>query len=102
MVDSKLLERLRKADPATYDLWKKMHRQMSEGSAMSDAWLQHVLQDAIQAKGMWLKQSQDCTGKLYIAEIGQIEEDWDGTWKAEGDSPAEALLRAYLAAIECV
>jgi hypothetical protein len=51
----------------------------------------------IAARGWSLKQSQDCSGKLFIATIGEIQgDDISCEWKEESDSPAKAILTAYL------
>lgn len=117
MIDPALLTRLRKTDTET---WHKFDARIvgsatcHDGSNFVDvdicrirldepvqeAWLQHVLQDAIRAKGWQFKlQSVKINGNPgYEAVIWFVR----GERRDIGNSPAEALLLAYLAAIECV
>ena len=98
MIAPALLDALREKDPGAYGAWKAMHDVYSirEGCAMSDAWVQAVLQDACQARG-WdftlstLKYKNRC-----IARIDMIDENKTVQY---GDSPTEALLAAYIGAL---
>lgn len=98
-----MLARLEKADTETYHAWKIMHTNMSEGSAMSDAWLQAVLQDAITSRGwLWTLSAEDKghpTGAPYTCHLWD-EDINEMVMDISGGSPAGALLAAYLAAIE--
>ncbi len=130
MVDSELLDRLRKADPETYERIARgipmqpcgqyMIMDIGTGPRMSqyheaympidvlipkvaEAWHQHVLQDAIRARkwtlitvelGEWSRENP-CQAMIQgYPELKRVS--------GFADSPAEALLKAYLAAIECV
>ena len=78
-------------------------------SEVAFAWLQHCLQEAIRERGWHLLQSQDQDTGRYYADISEIAPGYDGDYwtekhlylicEVEGDTEAEALLRAYLAAI---
>lgn len=104
-----LLEALREKDPGAYGAWKVMHEVYSirEGCAMSDVWLQAVLQEACQARG-WFgavyfgKKDGDLAkvfGHSHCAIISWKDGELYRHIKQFGDSPAEALLRCYLVAI---
>ena len=91
------LARLKELDLAVYTAWHLMIDVygVREGCIMSDAALQHCLQEAIAARGWHWNVSNDdeeywgCihnTGCLLSME--------------DGDSPAAALLAAYTAALE--
>lgn len=60
------------------------------------AWLQHCLQEAIRWRGYSHELKYLATSQTAIADI-YFE---NSTWSAEGTTEAEALLRAYLAAIQ--
>lgn len=110
MIDPALLDRLREADPDVYEEWKGMmitFPVIREGSRISDAWLQHVLQEAIRVRKWYLKQyhrlgNDSVLGGQSMAQIILSKpttfDEASPKWY-EGESPAEALLRAYLAAI---
>lgn len=100
MIDPSLLARLQKADPGAHNAWKIMHDVYSirEGSAMSDAWLQHVLQDTIAAKG-WFYWIQWDTNYGNVAGVNKEHPDKEYMCD-DADSPAEALLKCYLAAVK--
>ena len=98
MIDLNLL---REKDPATYIAYSHVpNAHLLTGTPVMDAWLQAVLQDAIQAGG-W----QGIV--LFNAESNRavIDDRVDGMGgtrilaEREGASPAEALLAAYLEAI---
>jgi len=113
-MNQELLDRLQKADPG---LWEKIaETALSEygyhdeefnawisnaityadlfGSAQ-EAWLQHCLQEAIRARDGWGCQITSF-GLPVIANVYNRREYTTG----RGDTEAEALLRAYLAAIQ--
>jgi len=104
-----LLEELKKLDPACYDeiwrwaLWLE-DPDFGEYKADDPEYLRHrddVIQGCVQRAcgGWYLKQSRDSGGKLFIATIGEVQDrDWNDEWKGEGDSPAKAILTAYIAA----
>ena len=102
-----LLEALREKDPGAYGAWKAMHDVYSirEGCAMSDAWVQAVLQDACQARGWsWRMQGfpeidDDHPGQTCCTIMRRKGIIWYDHKTAYGASPAEALLAAYLEAI---
>ena len=122
MIPADLLDQLREKDP---DLWEKIaETALSEyeyhdeefnawisntitytdlfGPAQ-EAWLQHCLQEAIRARGWHLYQirNDDLPGLPCFADIiilGHGKEH-DIHHEGEGDTEAEALSRAYLAAI---
>lgn len=119
MIDSALLDRLQKADPATwkrfvdtemftyneYDDYGKIEHYVYQEDvidAAKDAWLQHVLQDAIRVRGWGRTQISHAdyeTGSRYVC---QIRTSPTGGFYGIGDTDNEALLKAYLQAIECV
>ena len=71
---------------------------------MAGAWLQHCLQEAIRARGWHLYQirNDDLPGLPCYAEIVILGhgKEHDISHDGEGATEAEALLRAYLAAIQ--
>jgi len=114
-MNQELLDRLQKADPG---LWEKIaETALSEyeyhdedfnawifnaitytnlfGPAQ-EAWLQYCLQEAIRWRGYSHKLKYLATSQTAIADI-YFE---NSTWSAEGTTEAEALMRAYLAAIQ--
>ena len=98
------LGRLKELDPETFDEWRYVYRGNWEGAEYSgvklertDLWLlQGVIQEAIVARG-WIF-SLDRVNGHYTAYI------WDERDREMGagsrDTPAEALLRAYITALE--
>lgn len=126
MIDPALLDRLQKADPDTwnrfvdtelftyneYDDYGKTERYAYQEDlieAAREAWLQHVLQEAIRTQKWHLLQSQDPSTRVYYVEISKIAPGYAGDhytehclWligSGEDNSPADALLKAYLEAI---
>lgn len=124
VIDPALLTRLEKADPETwgrivrgvplkpcgqyltYDngeirsvMYKAAYIPFGELlPEVAEAWLQHVLQDAIRANGWQFKlQSVKIDGNPGYESVIWIVR---GERRDIGNSPAEAILRAYLAAIE--
>lgn len=102
MIAATLLEALREKDPGAYGAWKAMHDVYSirEGCAMSDAWVQAVLQDACQVRGWAITLT-------YNPPSGPDAPFWEcHVWPDDrcraapkADSPTEALLRCYLEAL---
>jgi len=102
-MNQELLDRLQEADPDTYHEWQWGLMQCSKSGvsidmngALAEAWLQASLQAAIWARLWWYELSAkgECVaiighGNVCIAEM-------------LGDTEAEALALAYLAAIEAI
>jgi len=96
------LDRLKVADPTTYEKYISSPAYIYDYSERQKmAWLQAVLQEAISAKGwqgiILFNQERN------RAVIEDIVDGWGGTRKLselEGDSPAAALLAAYITALE--
>lgn len=122
MIDPSLLARLREADPETYKQieevnWAKElaeeteyvcdewgHRcHLSLPDCYDEAILQHVLQDAIRAE-KWRYFQESTRDEGFSAYIGKPEgkQSMQIGSRCYGNSPAEALLKCYLAAVECV
>jgi hypothetical protein len=98
MIDPALLDRLQKADPDVYEEWKGMmitFPVIREGSRISDAWLQHVLQEAI-ASREWAYQIMHTPRHIKATVLKKCIYTIFG----EGKTDTEALLRAYLGAIK--
>ena len=120
MIPADLLDQLQEKDP---ELWEQItglelaeYEYDDENGSMSgyiyqedlikgaqEAWLQHCLQEAIRARGWHLYQirNDDLPGLPCFADIiilGHGKEH-DIHHEGEGDTEAEALSRAYLAAI---
>ena len=99
----KLLDKLEQVDPATWGRYntKDIICNVDLAIALKDAWLQAVLQTAIAANGhmfsvshMWPKESlpsYQWKARIFI--------DPDNIIEVRGESPAEALLAAYVEAI---
>lgn len=106
MIDPVLLTKLRKADPETWTRWHWTICILEEvqvpdlNSPISEAWLQHVLQDAIRVRDWSIYQISNpgLPKETYYADI--YKHDPDLHFEAFGNSPADALLKAYLQAIE--
>lgn len=106
MIDPALLTRLREADPETHDRYVNLMRDIDplcecDIPVCENAILQAVLQDAIRAKGWQGIVLFDEDGSRSVIDgpnrgFGQRDKLSEQT----ANSPAEALLRAYLAAIE--
>lgn len=73
MIPSDLLDQLREKDPGTYHAYGTMLAAYGivEGSPMSEAWLQHCLQETIRARGWHLYQirNDDLPGLPCFADI---------------------------------
>lgn len=91
------LARLKELDPETWSEWRYVYRGNWEGAdyepgvrlERTDLWLlQGVIQDAIAARG-WIWQN-DSRGEAFI--FAHIED--------AAPTPIEALLRAYIKALE--
>jgi hypothetical protein len=98
---NKLLDRLKQVDPTTYKRYNtdKIICDMDLAIAVKNAWLQACLQTAIRSRGGWYwkisSQQLDSTGK-YVCEIVK-ESGWKTVWvREEGNSPADAMLAAYI------
>ena len=99
MIPADLLRELQEADP---ELWILYTNNDFVGK-VSEAWLQHCLQESIRARGWHLYQirNDDLPGLPCFADIiilGHGKEH-DIRNEGEGSTESEALLRAYLAAI---
>ena len=99
-----LLDRLKQIDPTTYKRYNtdKIICDMDLAIAVKNAWLQACLQTAIRSRGGWYwkisSQQLDSTGK-YVCEIVK-ESGWKTVWvREEGNSPADAMLAAYIEAM---
>jgi predicted metal-dependent HD superfamily phosphohydrolase len=99
-----LLDRLKQIDPTTYKRYNtdKIICDMDLAIAVKNAWLQACLQTAIRSRGGWYwemsSQQLDGTGK-YVCEIVK-ESGWKTVWvREEGNSPADAMLAAYIEAM---
>jgi len=104
------LDRLKVTDPATYDMY--MNGMIKRGSgftaemvmtSMQKAWLQWCLQEAITAKGTWAFYVGKTPITGYFAEIhtkGAPSKGSEIVTRTDYDSPAAALLAAYIAASE--
>lgn len=119
MIPADLLDQLREKDP---DLWEKIaETALSEyeyhdeefnawisntitytdlfGPAQ-EAWLQHCLQEAIRARAGW----SYCVSNTYQSQthikpiMAMVFTGKESYWR-DGDTEAEALLRAYLSAL---
>ena len=99
-----LLDKLKQVDPAAWHRYNTSDIicNVDLAIALKDAWLQAVLQSAIAAKGhmfsvshIWPKESLPAyqwKARIFI--------DPDNIVETRGDSPAEALLAAYVEACE--
>jgi hypothetical protein len=110
MIDPALLDRLREADPETYGRYLSEKIGESDGGfkvikidmlsdvpdCVKEAWLQHVLQEAIQTKGWSYHMWYIHQGKYVEALISMH----NNTIDFKCDTESEALLRAYLEAIK--
>ena len=100
------LGRLKVADPETWDYYIqfKVHENIYDEEALGYI-LQGCIQRAIQARGWhWLLEEADQSMKLngtFLAYIADQNFDDLATY-ITADTPAEAILVAYLAAIQCV
>ena len=97
-----LLDKLKQVDPAAWDRYNTngIICNVDLAIALKDAWLQAVLQTAIAAKGhmfsvshIWPRESLPAyqwKARIFI--------DPDNIIETRGNSPAEALLAAYIEA----
>ena len=97
-----LLDKLKQVDPATWDRYNTEDIICNVGLAivLKDAWLQAVLQEAIAAKGYMFSVSHTWPKESLPAYQwkARIFIDPDNIIDVRGDSPAEALLAAYVEA----
>jgi len=115
MIPADLLDQLREKDPGLWERMRRMpiyvHRDSSltgdltksDNTELVAAWLPHCLQEAIRARGWHLYQirNDDLPGLPCFADIiilGHGKEH-DIHNEGEGSTEAEALLRAYIAAL---
>lgn len=103
MIDPALLTRLQKADHETYDLFNTIITKectVIGRQILDKAILQQVLQDAIRARDWSIYQISNpgLPKETYYADI--YKHDQDLHFEAFADSPAEALLKCYLAAVK--
>ena len=97
MIPADLLNQLREKDP---ELWIRYTNNDFVGK-VSEAWLQHCLQESIRARGWYYSiwnTSPDST-EVIIRRGGEGYINPDFMHIGEGKNEAEALLMAYLAAI---
>jgi hypothetical protein len=99
-----MLQKLRKCDPATYRTYLDgishfgvLAGERCEGSPQK-AWLQAVLQEAIAAK-LW-DLCAGCHPKMQDRRCYAVVSVDDTTYTTFGDTHAQALLAAYIAAKE--
>lgn len=97
MTIAELLARLKVTDPETWDYYIqfKVHENIYDEEALGYI-LQGCIQRAIQARG-WAYQQF-----LYLDALGTktaIVWNMGSAFESDGDSPAEAILSAYLLAI---
>jgi hypothetical protein len=99
-----MLEQLKQADHATYEAFTGLHERHPEiciESKVSMAWLQEVLQEAIQARDRWeyvMELVEDRRTAVFIGKPSGTDIQYGPIHFA--DCPAHALLAAYLAAID--
>ena len=105
MIPADLLDQLREKDPELWERYKQWsaHMDIYDETALQYI-LQGELQEAIRARGWHLYQirNDDLPGLPCFADIiilGHGKEH-DFHHEGEGSTEAEALLRAYLAAIQ--
>ena len=119
MIPADLLDQLREKDP---DLWEKIaetalseyeyhdeefNEWISNAITYTDlfgpaqeAWLQHCLQEALRARAGW----SYCVSNTYQSQthikpiMAMVFTGKESYWR-DGDTEAEALLRAYIAAL---
>ena len=95
MIPADLLAALREKDP---DLWEKYKQWSAHMDIYDETALQYILQgelqERIRGRGWWYQIATGYNGviqaQVYCSEVGLHK----------GDTEAEALLRAYLAAIQ--
>jgi len=113
---SELLDRLKVADPGTYETAQLYTREVAECDARYQDIVQGCIQRAIAVRG-WVF---DIEGKIgfdsyppsagYVASISELGAGYDGDYynprhqycicESRGDTPSEAILASYLAALE--
>ena len=119
MISADLLDQLREKDP---EMWMEITRtELAEieycdvdgdecepdyiywaglRSEAQDAWLQHCLQEAIRARAGW----SYCVSNTYQSQthikpiMAMVFTGKESYWR-DGDTEAEALMRAYLSAL---
>lgn len=95
MISSDLLNQLREKDPYTYARYMEYTREFCHAVDPRAEWiLQAIIQEAIRARAGWGYQITSF-GLPVIANVYNRREYTTG----RGDTEAEALCRAYLAAI---
>ena len=99
MIPADLLDQLREKDP---ELWIRYTNNDFVGK-VSEAWLQQCMQEAIRWRG-WAYQVSCTFQGTRFAKIATINPDGSKWFHDDQHAPteAEALLRAYLAAIQVV
>lgn len=104
MIPADLLSALREKDLELFNTWIAVVRQIDNHAAdgtdidtpISMAWLQYCLQEAILARG-WVYFIQPSSKNLLVIVEAPAPAPLDGiTYRGEGPTEAEALLRAYL------
>jgi len=108
-----LLDKLRKLDSTTWFRYKEGMWIDHMGLGLPpelmrpkdrDKWLQGVIQDAISARADKTKQANKTWGYLIVHFHDEIFADvWiksPGFYRGDGDTPTEALLAAYVQALE--
>ncbi|MCK9571440.1 hypothetical protein M0R72_21000 [Candidatus Pacearchaeota archaeon] len=103
-----MLDRLSQADPNAFATYAKLMRDcnMFIDVRIRPAILQAVLQEAITSRGwLWSLSAEDKGHPLSIAGTPYTCHLWDEdinemVMDVSGESPAQALLEAYLSAIE--
>jgi hypothetical protein len=95
-----LLARLKKLGPDTYFRYHDVSVRLGLKiirPGLPYAWLQYVIQDAAKARGwdseVYYYSDGIAEGAMFISEDMSVEE-------CGGDTPAEAILAAYIAALE--
>ena len=107
---NELLAKLKELDPETFDEWRYVYRGNWEGAEYkpgvklerTDLWLlRGVIQETIESNGYFydifnpnFDSSLKKTYRAVIRRLGCIR------LSSDGDTPAEALLRAYITALE--
>lgn len=103
---AKLLAKLEKLDPDTWDALEKIENNSIIYSCVigqvSEYILQGAIQDAIKAKfgGRFTLNGASIQMKFYEAFIEYDDVDCIGYYEGNGGTPAEALLAAYVQALE--
>lgn len=108
MIPADLLARLQEADPELYRSWENWQKSIFEpgqnwdrNSNLSHALLQWLLQEATRGRKWsgWVGRTERiCFAEIHIKGAASRFEN-NEIFYGQGDTEAEALLRAYLAAI---